>query len=107
MKQSLTLKTTKLILPILIGIFVVSGTLISLPLLKNNYANGEIGYELSDGNAVVAVSSLAKTNFVLPLIPLSFDNSQISAVRPILSIQKYISVFSKDIFRHILFARAP
>jgi hypothetical protein len=107
MKQSLTLKTTKLILPILIGIFVVSGTLISLPLLKNSYANGEIGYELSNGNTVVAVSPLAKTNFVLPLIPLSFENPQVSDVRPVLSVQRSINVFSKDIFRHVLFARAP
>lgn len=107
MKQSLTLKTTKFILPILIGIFVVSGTLISLPLLKNNVPNTEAGYELSDGNAVVAVSALTKTNFVLALIPLAIGTSRLSFRNPDKSVQTVKTVLSKDIFRHVLFARAP
>ena len=107
MKQSLTLKTTKFILPILIGIFVVGGTLISLPILKHNDSNAEFGYELSDGNAVITASPRTKTNFVLPLIPLTFENFRTSVFRPDRTIPTYINVLSKDLFRHVLCARAP
>lgn len=107
MKHSLIMKTSKYILPILIGIFVVSGTLISLPLLKNNLSNGEIGYELSDQNTIVTSAPLAKTTFVLPLIPLSFAEARFSSRQPLSRIRKEINTFTKDIFRNVLFTRAP
>jgi len=107
MKHSLIMKTSKYILPILIGIFVVSGTLISLPLLKNGVSNDEAGYELRDGNAIVTAAPVAKTTFVLPLIPLSLETSVLSNHRTVINPRRYFASFSKDIFRYILFARAP
>jgi len=107
MKHSLIKKTSKCILPILIGIFVVSGTLISLPLLKNSISNSEAGYELRDGNAIVTAAPVAKTMFVLPLIPLSMEVSVFSNHPSIIIPRRYKTALSKDIFRNVLFARAP
>ncbi|MGB7594240.1 MAG: hypothetical protein WBL80_01595 [Erysipelotrichaceae bacterium] len=107
MKHTLIMKTSKCILPILIGIFVVSGILISLPLLKSNAANAEAGYELQDGNAIITAVPLAKTTFVLPLIPLSFQTSRFTNHQQFIKPQKDTVLFSKDIFRNVLFARAP
>jgi hypothetical protein len=101
------MKTMKCILPILIGIFVVSGTLISLPLLKYNLSKGETGYELSDGEAAITASPIAKKVFVLPLIPVSFEAFNPSVNRPVPKVRNYQPLFSKVILRNVLMARAP
>ncbi len=106
MKQSFTLKTSRLILPILIGIFVVSGTLLSLPFLRP-INTGDIGYELSEGNPVATISTKARTEFILPIITKLIDESFVFPFEAKFQAMLKQSFLTKNIFRNVLFARAP
>ena len=107
MKQTFVLKTSKFLLPILIGIFMVSGTLLCLPLLKNNASIGNFSYELSEGNAAENLSIRAKTNFVLPVMTIGFKHTQSFQTTTFVVTLNQTKIVSKDIFRNLLVARAP
>jgi hypothetical protein len=107
MQRTLATKTSKLFLPILIGIFVVSGTLLSIPLLKSADTHNESGHELSEGNPVETLSTAFRTNWTLPMVTIQ------SAIKHDLVIKLDTTniikriIVSKDSFRNVLFARAP
>lgn len=107
MKQTLTLKTSKYLLPILIGIFMVSGSLLCLPLLKNNNSIETFHYEFSEGNPVENLSALTKTNFVLPVMTIVLEYVQDFKIETFIIPTNPFKIVSKDIFRNLLFARAP
>lgn len=107
MKHKLTVKTSKLLLPILIGIFMVSGTFINLTFIRNNNSFGDSGYEFSEGNAIGPVSASVKSNFVLPVITLRFYLNLVQSMNPMLNPLQNATLIVKDIFRNVLFARAP
>jgi hypothetical protein len=107
MKKTLVLKTSKLFLPILIGIFVVSGTILSLPLLKSTENHNEIGHELSEGNPTETLSTNLRTHWTLPMVTIQSAINYVSVIKlEATNIIKRIIV-SKDSFRNVLFARAP
>lgn len=107
MKQTFVLKTSKFLLPILIGIFMVSGTLLCLPLLKNNASIGNFSYELSAGNAVENLSVRTKMNFVLPVMTIGFEPTQSFQTTTFVVTLNQTKIVSKDIFRNLLVTRAP